>query len=142
MARMKKEFVETMIRHLNRKDWWHCPPSDPRAYDKRGKFLASSFSEAELWGRPLDQPEHVTVSNPLIGDELSIQMELFGHPIPERNPEGADVLEWRWNLDAKMKRAALAKGYDSIVLLASKAFVAYREHGKIPRSIELNVLRP
>lgn len=49
-------------------------------------------------------------------------------------------MEDRWALDAKLKRAAIAKGFDSIVLMASKAFGEFQSSGKLPRSIELNVL--
>jgi hypothetical protein len=129
-----------MIRHINRKAWWHCPPQDPDAYEKRGKFYASSFGEAEFWGRPLDQAERLTVSHPLIGDEDSIETELFGRPTPKPEPGSPNVLEWRWELDAKLKSAALAHGYDAIVLLTPRAFARYRANGTIPRSIELNVL--
>jgi hypothetical protein len=45
---MKKALRERLIAHVNRKQWWHVPPVDPNAYKKRGKFLASSFVEAEL----------------------------------------------------------------------------------------------
>ncbi|MFZ0921608.1 MAG: hypothetical protein WA020_00980, partial [Candidatus Acidiferrales bacterium] len=62
-------FFEKLVAHVNRKEWWHVPPRDPSAYNKRGKFLASSFREAEFWGRPLDEPQRVAVSKPLIGDE-------------------------------------------------------------------------
>ena len=53
MKRIKKEFVQRMVSHINRKAWWHCPPLDPEAYFKRGKFYASSFAECEFYGRPL-----------------------------------------------------------------------------------------
>ncbi len=132
------ETREKLITHINRKEWWHCPPQDPQAYQKRGKFLASSFREAEFWGRPLDHPQHVTISNPLIGDEASIETELLGKQIWE---PADNVLEWRWKLDKRIKKAALARGYDSVVLMTLKAFIAFHEQGKIPRSIELNVLR-
>lgn len=49
-----------LIAHINRKSWWHVPPRDPRAYERRGKFYASSFREAEFYGRPLDDPERVS----------------------------------------------------------------------------------
>jgi hypothetical protein len=29
-------YVDKLIRHINRKDWWHVPPADSRAYQKRG----------------------------------------------------------------------------------------------------------
>jgi len=141
MAPIRTEFVLKLVAHINRKDWWHCPPTDPSAYEKRGKFLALTFKEAEFWGRRLDRAQRVTITSPLIGDEASIEMELFGHRIPEPNPDTDDVLDWRWDMDANIKQAALAKGYDSVVLLAPKAFVALKKQGKIPRSIELNLLK-
>ena len=129
-------FFQKLIKHVNRKDWWHVPPQDPAAYIKRGKFLASSFSEAEFWGRPLDEPQRVAITRPLVGDEESIEKELFGRRVSR---EDIAVKE-RWALDAKMRRAALAKGFDSIVLMAPKAFAQFRASGKLPRSIELNIL--
>jgi hypothetical protein len=42
--------------------------------------------------------------------------------------------------DANWRNTALAKGYDSIVLMASKALVEFKASGKLPRSIELNIL--
>jgi hypothetical protein len=132
MAKMEEKFVEKMISRVNKKDWWHCPPSNPDAYRKRGKFFASSFQEAEFWGRPLDEPQHVIVSNPLISDEDSIEIELFGHSMPAPGAGFVNVLEWRWNLDKRMKKVAQAKGYDAIVLLTPKAFTAFRQQGKIP----------
>jgi hypothetical protein len=135
---MKKSsvFFESLVAHVNRKDWWHVPPRDPSAYTKRGKFLASSFREAEFWGRPLDEPERVAISKPLIGDEEAIEKELFGHRVSSEDI----TIEERWKLDAKMRRAALRKGYDSLVLMAPKAFAEFQSTGKLPRSMELNVL--
>ncbi len=135
---MKKDdpSLEKLIAHINRRDWWHVPPRDPKAYRKRGKFLASSFKEAEFWGRPLDEPQKVAVSRPLVGDERAIEKSLFGRRVSRGNIE----MEERWGLDARMKRAALSRGYDSIVLMAPKAFVQFKATGKLPRSIELNIL--
>ncbi|MGO9271727.1 MAG: hypothetical protein ACLQOO_15930 [Terriglobia bacterium] len=76
------ETREKLIAHLSRREWWHCPPQDPKAYQKRGKFLASSFREAEFWGRPLDESQQVTISNPPIDDEVGIETEPFGQQIP------------------------------------------------------------
>jgi hypothetical protein len=135
---MKKSgvFFESLVAHVNRKEWWHVPPRDPSTYRKRGKFLASSFREAEFWGRPLDEPQRVAVSKPLIGDEETIEKKLFG-----RRVSGEDITtEDRWKLDAKMRRAALRKGYDSLVLMAPKAFAEFQSTGKLPRSMELNIL--
>ena len=129
-------FVESLVAHVNRKSWWHVPPRDPNAYSERGKFLASSFREAEFWGRPLDEPQNVAIAKPLIGDEETIEKQLFG-----RRVSSEDIaIEERWKLDAKIKRAALRKGYDSIVLLAPRAFTKFQSTGKLPRSMELNVL--
>jgi hypothetical protein len=130
-------FSQKLVAHINRKAWWHVPPRDPSAYSKRGKFLASSFREAEFWGRPLDEPQRVMVSSPLIGDEETIEKKLFG-----RRVSSEDIpMEERWKLDAKMRRAALRKGYDSLVLMAPKAFAEFQSTGKLPRSMELNVLK-
>ena len=137
---MKKESVYSakLVAHINRKHWWHVPPQDASAYASRGKFLASSFAEAEFWGRPLDQPEKVTISSPLIGDEKTIEKKLFG-----RRASHAEItMEERWALDEKMRIAALSKGFDSIVLIAPKAFAELRATGKLPRRIELNILQP
>lgn len=135
-TRQRDSFFEKLVAHINRKDWWHVPPQDPAAYRKRGKFLASSFREAEFWGRPLDQPLRVIVKRPLVGDEDTIEKELFGRRI-SRDDIG---VEKRWNLDAKMKEAALAKGYDSILLMTGKAYAQFKSRGKLPRSMELNLL--
>lgn len=129
-------FHEKLIAHVNKKDWWHVPPRDPSAYSKRGKFFASSFREGEFWGRPLDDPQRVAITRPLIGDEDTIEKMLFG-----RRVSSEDIaMEKRWALDAKMKRAALARGYDSIVLMAPKAFAEFQTTGRLPRSMELNIL--
>jgi hypothetical protein len=55
------------------------------------------------------------------------------------------VSKWRRLLSAKkdepqLKAAALAKGYDSNVLMTPKAFSEFRAGIKLPRSMELNVL--
>ncbi len=112
------------------------PPQNSKAYHQRGKFLASTYAEAEFWGRPLDDPQKVKVARPLIGDEATIERALFGRLISDQDIS----LKKRWALDAKMKRVATAKGYDSIVLMASVPFKRYIATGKLPRSIELNIL--
>jgi hypothetical protein len=133
---MEKEFYKKLIVHVNRKKWWHVPPRDPTAYRKRGKFLASSFKDAEFWGRPLDEPQRVSIARPLIGDEQAIEKKLFG-----RRLSAEDItMEERWKLDAKLKKAAIKQGYDSIVLMSPKAFSEFTAVGKVPRSMELNIL--
>ena len=49
-------------------------------------------------------------------------------------------MEFQFELDARMKRVALSKGYDSIVLMTPKAFSVFKGLGRMPRSIELNIL--
>ena len=135
---------ERLIGHINRKDWWHVPPRDPQAYRKRGKFYASSFKEAEFWGRPLNEPLRVTVANPLAGHERRIERHLFGKVLSRRvlarAKPGREWMEARWALDARMKSVALTMGYDAIVLMHPGAFEAYERTDRMPRSIELNIL--
>jgi hypothetical protein len=135
-SELRQALYERIVAHVNRKSWWHVPPIYPIAYRKRGKFLASSFAEAEFWGRPLDDPQRVTVIAPLVGDEATIESRLFGNCISMQEITVAQ----RFRLDARMKRAALAKGYDSILFMARGSFVRLKATGKIPRSLELNIL--
>jgi hypothetical protein len=127
---------ERLIAFVNRKAWWHVPPRDPNAYRKRGKFLASSFREAEFWGRPLMNPLKVSVKRILVGDERTIERRLFGRRVSNENI----TMEERWKLDARMKSEALRLGYDSILLMSPQAFAGLRSNAKIPRSLELNIL--
>jgi hypothetical protein len=46
----------------------------------------------------------------------------------------------RLALDAKLRDAALQKGFDSIVLLTPIGFRQFKNKGRIPRSMELNVV--
>jgi len=128
-------FYEKLIAHINRKHWWHVPPADPKAYTKRGKFLASSFAEAEFWGRPLDEAEKVFVARPLVGDEPTISRAL-GIP-PQR--DGMTLKQISAH-DAVWRNAALRKGFDSILLMSPKCFAEFMASGKVPRSLELNIL--
>jgi hypothetical protein len=130
-------YIEKLVAHVNRKEWWHVPPRTRSAYSERGKFFASSFREAEFWGRPLDEPQRVAVSTPLAGDERTIEIKLFGRPTSHEDLS----MEQRWRLDARMKDVALRKGYDSILLMTTKAFDEFKACGKLPRSMELNILR-
>lgn len=135
--KLREELYQRLVCHINRKTWWHVLPIDPKAYEKRGKFLASSFAEAEFWGRPLDEPQRVSVVAPLVGDEVTIERKLFGERVSTENL----TVKQRFRLDAIMKRKALAKGYDSIVLMSPTKFVRFNRTGRIPRSLELNILR-
>jgi hypothetical protein len=128
--------IEKVVKHVNRKKWWHVPPTDPNAYSKRGKFLASSFAEAEFWGRPLDEPEKVAIARPLVGDERTISKAL-GVP-----PQHDDMtLQQIAKHDALWRNSALERGFDSILLMTPKCFADFRATGKLPRSLELNILR-
>jgi hypothetical protein len=128
--------IQKLIRHVNRKDWWYVTPIDPRASEKRGKFFSSTFGEAEFYGRPNDIPEKVAIASPLIGDNDTIERKLIGRV--ESHPN-ISVRE-RFALDAKLRRVALKRGYDSIVLMSGSGFQKFEKEGRIPRSIELNVL--
>lgn len=133
--KIPKHLVAKAVKYVNRKNWWHVPPAAKDAYEKRGKFFASSFSEAEFYGRPLDYPHRVVIAKPLVGDEKSIASTL---KIPAQREEMN--LEEIAAHDAMWRKAALKKGYDSLVLMTAKAFVQFKASGKLPRSIELNVL--
>jgi hypothetical protein len=133
--RLAQTIIKKLVGHINRKDWWHVVPVDAGAYRKRGKFLASTYREAEFWGRPLDEPQKVSIERPLVGDEKTISKVLS---IP---PQHRDMtLEEIAQHDARWRNAALAKGYDSIVLMSPKSFSEFRATGKLPSSIELNIL--
>jgi len=134
---MDRELCAKLLSYVNRKDWWHVPPADPKAYERRGKFLASTFRDAEFYGRPLDLPLRVTIRKPLVGDERTIARVLR---IPPQRP-GMSLKQIAQH-DARWRNAALAKGYDSILLMAPKSFAAFKASGKIPRGLELNVLSP
>jgi|ERR1700675_2104588 len=128
--------IKRIVDYVNRKNWWHAPPVDPIAYKKRGIFYAATFKEAEFYGRPLNEPQRVHIENPLVGDEETIERALFG----KRLSSDDISVQARFQLDSRIRKSALVKGYDSIVLMAESGFRAYREGGKIPRSLELNVL--
>jgi hypothetical protein len=93
------------------------PPQDPTAYRKRGKFFASSFAEAQFYGRPLDTPERVVIAKPLIGDEQSIS-KVLGIPSQREGMSLEDIAAH----DTLWRNAALAMGFDAIVLMTPKAF--------------------
>src|SRR5260370_12642212 len=70
--------IQSLIRHVSRKDWWHVRPVDHHGYEKRGKFFASNFKEAEFYGRPSDVPEKLVIACPLVGDNDTIERQLIG----------------------------------------------------------------
>ena len=132
---MRKVLYHKLVDRINRKHWWHVPPGDPDAYKKRGKFFASSFAEAEFYGRPLNGPGKVSVTNPLVGDEKTIAKVLRIPPQHDgMNLEEIAVHDGRW------RKAALRKGYDAILLMTPKGYAKWKTDGKLPRSLELNIL--
>jgi len=136
MRKPNSGHYEKLIAFLNRKNWWHVPPVDPDAYRKRGKFLASSFEAAEFYGRPLDEPQKVIVAKPLIGDDWRIA-KVLSIP-PQHDSMTIKQIEAH---DALWRNAALKRGFDAILLMAPKCFAEFKASGKIPRSLELNILR-
>lgn len=141
MANQSKSLTE----QINRRKWWHSPPRDIASYKKRGIFLASSYRECEFYGRPLNEPVKVQISNPLVGAEINIIENLCGKDSPQmdayRTLAGnitTDVLKVRFQLDADLFAAAKGKGYDAIVVIAAKN-ASEEKQGKLPRKAEINV---
>lgn len=67
-----------LIEKINNSEWWHVPPQDPEAYKKRGKFFASTFLQAEFYGKPNDNSEKINIKNPIFGfSEFEILEQLF-----------------------------------------------------------------
>lgn len=126
---MKKEvkdvgqIKEILVAKINRSEWWHVSPQDPDAYNKRGKFLASTFQQAEFYGRPNDIPDKVFITNPVYGfSEKEILEQLFpgndnGYLLDEIVNSKKDRYQKRIKLDAKMFKKARAFGYDAIILM-------------------------
>lgn len=127
-----------LIDAVNSKDWWHVPPvAGSGAYAKRGKFYASSFKDAEFYGRPLDEADRPQVKNPLVGTEGIIAEEL-GIPPQNENMSWEEIAahDREWALAAKEHR------YDSIITMSPKDWVTYLSKGKIPKHMELQHLAP
>jgi len=138
------DLEQVLINKINSSLWWHVVPSDPNAYKKRGKFLASTFNQASFYGRPNNNPERVSVKKPLWGvSELDILRTLFPNNYEELEQSVKNVNEKKWyqnriHLDMKMYRNAKKMGYDSIVLLVPNAIKDLKINRK-PKSIELNL---
>jgi len=136
--RIKRVHLTKLIAHINRKHWWHVTPADPDAYQKRGKFYASSFREAEFYGRPNDVSERVNITNPFVCDNVSIEKELLWKVATYDGIGFAEIA----SIDERLRRIALRRGFDSIVLFSRSGLRSFRATGKIPRRIELNILNP
>ena len=75
---MKKNIKTILIDKINKSAWWHVNPQDVDAYKKRGKFLASTYAQAEFYGRPNDVSEKVSITNPIYGcSEIEILKIFF-----------------------------------------------------------------
>ena len=136
--------INLLIEKVNKSYWWHVVPADPTAYEKRGKFFASTYLQASFYGKPKHGPERVSIQNPLCGSsEEEILKELFPANHNELYnqvlDEGNGWYKRRINLDSKISLTAKRNGYDSIVLICSNGKNSLEKNRK-PRSIELNLL--
>lgn len=133
-----------LIEKINKSNWWHVVPQDVNAYKKRGKFLASTYVQAEFYGRPNDVPEKVSISNPIYGcSEIEILKNLFPKNYKRLFStvnNGVGGYSSRINLDTKMFKKAKKIGYDAIVLLGSNG-IKYLSKNRKPHSIELNLCK-
>ncbi len=135
---------DLLISKINQSEWWHVPPRDPHAYEKRGTFLASTYLQAEFYGKPSIEPARVHINNPVFGfSESEIVQNLFGSSWQKYCDEllkpDADFYKKRVELDRKMYIKAKSLGYDAIVLL-TKAGKKALQKGRKPNSIELNLV--
>lgn len=141
---MKENLKTILIEKINKSVWWHVAPQDINAYKKRGKFLASSYAQAEFYGRPNNVPEKVSINNPICGcSELEILKNLFPKNYKKLFStigEGVGGYVSRISLDAKMFRKAKKMGYDAIVLMGSNG-IKYLSNNRKPHSIELNLCK-
>jgi hypothetical protein len=141
---MVKDIKRVLIDKINQSKWWHVPPRDPDAYNKRGKFLSSTYQQADFYGRPNNIPEKVFIANPIFGfSEKEIIVKLFPDEYTDfqLNELENEVEQYRKriDLDAKMFRKAKFLGYDAIVLVTLSGRKDLKRNRK-PRSIELNLL--
>lgn len=141
---IKDKLKNILVDKINNSLWWHVPPRDPDAYKQRGKFLASTYLQAEFYGRPNNVPEKVKINNPVYGySEKEILEQLFPNKSDRlskrfENPNDKDFYRKRITLDRIMFIKAKKIGYDSIVLLTVAAKQQLKRNIK-PKSIELNI---
>lgn len=156
---MSINIKEVLINKVNKSEWWHVTPADHDAYSKRGKFLASTYQQAEFYGRPNDIPDKVFITNPIYGfSEKGILLKLFTGEnnrflkehkkmiLEDQKPSAKDdykhVGNWyerRIRLDVAMFKKAKSLGYDAIVLMGRTGRKKLERNRK-PNSIELNLL--
>lgn len=139
---------EILIAKINKSGWWHVPPRDKNAYKKRGKFLASTYLQAEFYGRPIMEPEKIDVQNPVFGfSENEILNQLFeDHELElvlklhnDLAKTKISAYEKRIVLDGLMYQKAKHLEYDAIVLMTKSGKKALERSHK-PRCIELNLI--
>jgi len=141
----KKELRKILIDKINNSYWWHVPPEDPDAYKKRGKYLASTYAQAEFYGRPNIEPERVNITKPVFDfSEDGILKQLFPKKhkklsLSKDVTDGLDYYGQRIELDRKMCEMARKNGHDAIVLLNPAGRQCLKRNRK-PDSIELNLL--
>lgn len=90
-------------------------------------------TRAEFYGRPNDEPEKVSIKKPLVGEASTVERRLLGKV---EDFDGIGVKR-HLALDARMKKIALRKGYDSIIVLAETGLKHFRvgsEKSGIPHS--------
>lgn len=115
---MTDNIKSTFIRKINQFDRWRVPPHDVGAYKRRGKFLASTFHQAEFYGRPNDIPNKVEIKNPIYNfSEEEIFMQLFPSDWKKLKIENKTGYGNRIALDARMFCKAKKLEYDAIVLI-------------------------
>lgn len=142
---MTIKIKKILTEKINQSFWWHVTPKESTAYKKRGKFFASTYKQAEFYGRPNDIPEKVMISNPICGtSEIEILKVLFPNEYEGLyGTVSKDDRGWykrRINLDSKIYKRAKEIGYDAIVLLNNNA-KEYLIKNKKPHSIELNLCK-
>ena len=115
---------EKLVLHINAHKWWRTTLPDAKMVNSRGLFYASSYKDAEFYGRPIDIPFTINVKRILFGDEVHI-MQTLGLPLHNQDIR----IKKRFALDAKMKRLAIVKGYDSIALFTTKGYQIYMKTG-------------
>lgn len=137
---------DLIVKKINASSWWHVAPQDKNSYKKRGKFLASTYKQAEFYGKPSINPEKVEINNPIYGfSELEILAKLFrsnAQKFMDRVlvSEGQQFYEERISLDAKVFEKAKKLGYDAVALMTENGKMSLQKGCK-PKSIELNLVR-
>ena len=141
-----------LIEKINKKKWWHKLPDDPKGYLKRELFCSWCYDSCGFYGRPLDEPISIYISNPLIGTEEEMVKFLCSSDSYQ-----ADLLKFignnnllnyskgitaeRFKLDQFMAYEARKCGYDSIINISKKDVSKINKGGRlIP--IEPNILFP